>query len=123
MSGESVKRESPEVAAARIEAERCRARLMGTAHELQERLSPRTLTRDAIEGVKHKGADLVEDAVDAVKNRPVATTGIVAALALFLAREPLWDLAGNLVEGMKGKGKPKKARKSNSKQDNTEAVE
>jgi len=120
---ENVKRESPEVAAARMEAERCRTRLMGTAHELQERLSPRTLTRDAIAGVKHKGADLVEDAVDAVKNRPVAATGIVAALTLFLAREPLWELAGNLLDGVKTKRKPKKARKANNKQDNTEAVE
>ena len=60
-------RDSPEVAAARIEVERSRARLMSTAHELQGRLSPSTLTRDAWEGAKSKGADLVEDAVDAVR--------------------------------------------------------
>ena len=44
-----------------------RARLMATAQELQERLSPKTLARDAWQGAKEKGADLAEDAVDAVK--------------------------------------------------------
>ena len=91
--------DTPEIAAARIEAERSRARLMATAHELQERLSPKTLARDAWEGAKEKGADLAEDAVDAVAARPVAATGVVAAIALFLARGPLMDLAGKLVEG------------------------
>ena len=47
-------RETPDIAAARIEAERARARLMGSAHELQERLSPRTLARDAWQGAKAK---------------------------------------------------------------------
>ena len=44
--------DTPKVSAARIEAERSRARLMGTAHELQERLSPKTLARDAWKGAK-----------------------------------------------------------------------
>jgi hypothetical protein len=39
--------EAPEIAAARYEVERSRARLMGTAQELQERLSPKTLARSA----------------------------------------------------------------------------
>ena len=54
-------KETPEIAAARVEAERARGRLMASAHELQDRLSPKTLTRDAWEGAKSKGADLVED--------------------------------------------------------------
>jgi len=41
------KPDSPQVAAARIEAARARSKLMGTAHELQERISPKTLTREA----------------------------------------------------------------------------
>ena len=112
-------KETPDIAAARIEAERARARLMGSAHELQERLSPRTLARDAWQGAKAKSADIAEDAVDAVRARPVTATGVVAALTLFLAREPLIDLAGRLVGGAKSsKRKPRK-----KKQDNTEAVQ
>ena len=115
--------ERPEVAAARIEAERARAKLMGTAHELQERLSPRTLARDAWEGAKHKGADVVEDAVDAVRKRPVAAGGAVAALAVFLAREPLLDLAGKIVGGVTAKRSARKARKTAKKKVRTKASE
>src|SRR5690242_9368271 len=96
-------KDTPEIAAAKAEAERSRAQLMATAQELQERLSPKTLTREAWEGAKSKGADLVEDAVDAVRARPYAATGVVAAITMFLAREPLIDLAGKLVGAAKGK--------------------
>ena len=99
--------ETPELAAARIEVERRRARLMATAQELQHRLAPGTLARNTWEGAKEKGADLAEDAVDAVRARPLAATGIVAAVTMFLARAPLIDLAGKLTGG----SKEKKARK------------
>lgn len=116
-------KETPEIAAARVEAERARGRLMASAHELQERLSPKTLTRDAWEGAKSKGADLVEDAVDAVRSRPLAATGIVAAITMFLAREPLIDLAGKLADGVTTRRGKKKPRKRAKKQTITEAVE
>jgi hypothetical protein len=81
--------DSPKIAAARIEVERTRAALLDTARELQQRLQPKTLASEAWENVKNKGADLAEDAVDAVAKRPVAVGSVVAALALFLARDPL----------------------------------
>ena len=115
--------DGPQIEAARIEVERSRARLMSTAHELQERLSPKTLARDAWEGAKVKGADVVEDAVDAVRARPLAATGVVAAIAMFLAREPLMDLAGKLVDGVSEKKKSRKRRKAKPKEKDTEAVE
>ena len=96
--------DTPEVAAARIETVRTRARLMDTAHRLQARLSPSTLARGAWQGAKEKGADLAENAVDAVRKRPLTATGVVAAIALFLAREPLKDLAEKLVDSVSGKG-------------------
>lgn len=108
-------RESPEVAAARIETERSRARLMATARELQERLSPGRLSRDAWEGAKTKGADLAEDAVDAVRRRPAVASGVVAAIALFLAREPLLGLAGKLSDGVGEKRAARKSRKGGTK--------
>ena len=111
--------EPPEIAEARERAGHARDRLFATFDELlgafkqlQQRLEPSHLARDAWEAAKSKGADIAEDAVDAVARRPVATTGVIAAIALFLAREPLMDLATKLVAGkpkpkLKPKPKPK----------------
>jgi hypothetical protein len=95
---------------------------MATAHELQDRLSPKTLARDAWQGAKEKGADLAEDAVDAVRARPYAATGVVAAVAMFLAREPLIDLAGKLANGVSEKRAVRKKRKKQKKQKATETT-
>ena len=115
--------ESAQVEAARIEVERTRARLMTAAQELQERLSPKVLANNAWQGAKEKGADLAEDAVDAVKARPIAAGGIVAAITMFLAREPLMDLAGKLMNGIGEKRKARKARKASPRKQKTETVE
>lgn len=101
-------KDTPEIAAARIEVERSRAGVMAIAHELQERLSPKTLAKGAWEGAKEKGANLAEDAVDVVRSRPLAATGVVAAITMFLAREPLIDLAGRIADGVGEKKKKKK---------------
>jgi hypothetical protein len=114
--------DTPQVAAARIHAEKSRAQLMETARELQDRLSPATLAHNAWEGAKSKGADLAEDAVDAVRRRPAIAGGIVAAIALFLAREPLIDAGKKLTEGAKTKRKAKKATKANTRQKKTETT-
>ena len=113
-------KDTPEIAAARIEVERSRARVMSTAHELQERLSPRTLARGAWEGAKEKSADLAESTVYAVRARPLAATGVLAAITMFLAREPLIDLGGRLAGAVGEKRKTRKSRKAKSRQDNTE---
>lgn len=104
--------DTPEVVAARVAVERSRARIMATAHELQDRLSPKTLARSTWQGAKEKGADLAEDAVDAVRARPVAATGVVAALAMFLAREPLMDLAGKVAGSVGDKRKTRRTTKT-----------
>jgi hypothetical protein len=100
---------------------------MAAAHELQERLSPKTLAKGAWEGAKEKGANLAEDAVDAVRSRPLAATGVVAAIAMFLAREPLIDLAGRIADGVgEKKKKTVKSRKTPRRkalnEDDTEKV-
>ena len=115
--------DSPEIAAARSEVERTRARVMATAQELQERLSPRTLAKGAWQGAKEKGADLAENTVDAVKSRPLATTGVLAAITMFLAREPLMDLAGKLIDGVGEKRKSRRTRKARIDQDDTEKAQ
>jgi len=113
-------RDTPEIAAAKIEVERSRSRVMATAQELQERLSPKVIAKGAWQGAKEKGADLAEDAVDAVKARPLATTGVVAAITMFLAREPLLDLAGKIAGNVGEKRKTKKAVKAKPRQNSTE---
>lgn len=102
--------DSPDVQQARTEAEQSKHRLMALVQELQARLAPGTLAKDAWEGAKSKGADLAEEAVDAVRKRPIAATGAVAAVALFLARAPLMDLAGKLWNGKADKPKRKTSK-------------
>ena len=96
------------VTAARIEVERRRGDLLDTVHLLQARLAPKTLAADAWEKAKVKGADLAEDAVDAVKARPVAVGGVAAAIAMFLAREPIKDAAVKIYDAMTSKPATKK---------------
>ena len=114
-------RDTPEILAARQQVERSRARVMATAQEVQERLSPRTLAKGAWQGAKDKGADLAENTVDAVRSRPLAATGVVAAITMFLAREPLMDLAGKLVDGVTQKRRTRKSRKA--RQNDTEKAQ
>ena len=112
-------RDTAEIAAARIKAERARAQMLDTARALQDELeamfSPQTWARDIWEGAKEKGADLAEEAVDAVARRPAIASGVVAALALFFAREPLIDAAGKLAKGVKAKRQASKAKPRASK--------
>lgn len=88
------------IRAARAEVVSCKAELIDTVRELQQRLQPGTLAGGVWEAAKNKGANLAEDAVDAVKSRPVALGGVAAALALFLARDPLKDVARRFYDGM-----------------------
>jgi len=81
--------DTPKVSAAQIQVERTRAALLETASELVDRFKPHNIVDDIWESAKDKGADLAEGAVDAVAKRPLAVGGVVAALAMFLAREPL----------------------------------
>lgn len=98
--------ESPKIIVARVEVERRRAALIATARELQQRLQPRTLAVEAWEKAKNKGADLAEEAVDAVKRRPVAVGGVIAALTLFLARQPIKDAAVKFYDAVTSSDEP-----------------
>ena len=91
---------------AQIEVSRAKAALIDTARELQVRLEPKTLASEAWEKAKNKGADLAEEAVDAVKARPVAVGGVVAALAMFLARAPIKDAAVKFYDAMTSSDEP-----------------
>ena len=97
------------IAQAQAAVDTARGELIDTARELQQRLQPKTLARDAWESAKVKGADMAEDAVDAVKRRPVATGGVIAAIAMFLAREPIKDGVTRLYDAMTSKDDVKPA--------------
>ena len=116
MSGGSVK-------AAEFEVDRARARLTASLQELSRQFAPHRLMEEVWEKAKDKGADLAEDAVDAVRARPYAATGVVAAIAMFIAREPLMDLAGKLVNGVSNKQGGKKGRKAAKTENQTETTQ
>ncbi|MGZ8285893.1 MAG: DUF3618 domain-containing protein [Allosphingosinicella sp.] len=78
-----------EISMAKQEAERARRRLASTAAELQQRLKPGTIASNAWAGVKDKSGEIADDAVEAVKARPVPVAAALTAFALFLARAPL----------------------------------
>jgi hypothetical protein len=109
-----------QIRAAEFEVDRARSKMIATLQEISRQLQPHRLMEEAWEKAKDKGADLAENAVDAVRARPLAATGVVAAITMFLAREPLMDLAGKMVEGAKEKSR--KRRKA-PRQEKTEASE
>ena len=99
---------------ARVEADEARRRLAATLDVLQERLKPAALANQAWSGVREKGGEIADGAFQAVKDRPVAVSGLVAAFALYLAREPLASAASRLLSAngkAKSRGKPAKARR------------
>ena len=85
-----------EITRARTEAELARQRLSHTLGELQTRLKPGTLANNAWEGVKDKSGEIADDAVEAVKARPVAAGAVVGAVLLYLARSPIKSAATRL---------------------------
>ena len=106
MAETKTKPEPATVTAARIAVERRRGEFIDTAQLLQSRLAPKTLAADAWEKARVKGADLAEDAVDAVKARPVAAGGAAAAVIMFLARQPIKHAAVKLYDAMTSRPPP-----------------
>jgi hypothetical protein len=88
-----------EIMRARIDADLARQRLSTTLGELQARLKPGNLASNAWEGVKDKSGELADDAVEAVRARPVASGAALGAVLLFLARSPIKSAASRLFGG------------------------
>lgn len=86
-----------EIEQAKRASVRARARFEATLAEVQTRLKPGNLAEEAWDGVKEKGADLADGALQAVKRRPAAVSMLLGAFALFLARKPLTRAAKRLV--------------------------
>ncbi|SFR80195.1 DUF3618 domain-containing protein [Sphingomonas jatrophae] len=77
------------VTAARKEAEAARADFAATLHELQTRLSPREMARNAMDVARDRGEDLAERGVEFARERPGAAAGIAAGGLALLAHRPL----------------------------------
>lgn len=92
-----MKKPEAELARAKYEAIQARKRLASTTGALQYRLKPATIANHAWEGVRDKSSELADDALQAVKERPAAASGALAAVIVFLARHPLWRAATWIV--------------------------
>ena len=88
-----------ELRLAKQEAELARRRLAATAAELQQRLKPGTIASNAWAGVKDKSGEIADDAVEAVKARPVPVAAALTAFTLFLARAPLRSALSRMFSG------------------------
>jgi hypothetical protein len=101
---------------AQYEVTQARKRFANTAGALQYRLKPATLVSTAWEGVRGKSSevadeafhavnDMADGAAQAVRGRPVAASGVAAAIVIFLARAPLWRAATRIFSrGAEDKG-------------------
>ena len=86
-----------EIEQAKRDALRARARFEHTLAAVQHRLHPTNLAEEAWDGVKDKGADLADNALQAVKKRPAVVSVALGAFALFLARAPLKRAVSRLI--------------------------
>jgi hypothetical protein len=93
--------------------------MMDTARELQVRLNPGTIANNAWADAKSRGAEMAEQAVGAVKQRPALAGAVVGALSLFLAREPLIGMAGDFKDKVAEKRRAKAASKRRPKSSNS----
>jgi hypothetical protein len=87
------------ISEAKRTAVRAKDRLDRTLAAVQHRLSPGNLAEEAWDGVKDKGADMAEGALEAVKSRPKTVSLALGAFALFLARAPLKRAVTRLISG------------------------
>lgn len=84
---------------AQADVQRAKKQLASTLGALRYSLSPQTIMSNAWEGVRGKSGDLAEEAIQAVRERPATASGVVAAVLIFLARDPLWSLVSGWFSG------------------------
>ena len=79
-----------EIQKAKHEAEASRMRLASTSTALKARLKPANIANQAWTGVRDKSGEIADGAMQAVRHRPLTVSGVVAGVALFLARDSIW---------------------------------
>ena len=78
-----------DLAIARMRAARARTRLAGTLVDIQARLKPKALLREAVHEMKEAAQDVAREGLDSIKRHPITLAGATAALGLIFARGPL----------------------------------
>jgi hypothetical protein len=86
---------------AQYQVELAKKRFAASKGALQYKLKPANLAAEAWEGVRGRSEAAADQTLGAVKGHPGAVGGAVAAITLFLAREPIW----RALSGMFGRGR------------------
>lgn len=80
---------STDIHNAETRATAARERFMRTLHELQHRLSPKTLAADVSETVRERASDAAGRSIAVVRAKPAISAAVVAPLVAFLFRKPI----------------------------------
>ena len=72
-------------------ADAARAKLTQTLVNLQARINPRALARDAFDELREAGSTFAQQAIDAAKRNPAPLIGIGATIIAVLARDWISD--------------------------------
>jgi hypothetical protein len=84
--------DATDILAAEARAAAARQRLTSTVGELQERLAPQALARDAVDTLSDAGRKALDSGVETARANPALIAGGAAALLAFLGRRRLWKL-------------------------------
>jgi len=84
--------DATDLPAARRRAEAARKRLAGTLVDLQARLNPKALAREALGELKEAAQEIGRDGLESLKRHPLTLAGGAAAVGLLLARGPIKHL-------------------------------
>ena len=77
------------VAEAQLRANAAKAKLAGTVGELQERLHPRALVRDATQGMAESADKAARAGLETVRDNPGKAAGVAAVAIALLARNQI----------------------------------
>jgi hypothetical protein len=88
----------PELQTAEAQSKDARRQLAATLVELQARLNPRALAKEAAQELKETGEQFARDSLEKLKDRPLTVAGAAVAMGAFLARKPLKKLLGGQEE-------------------------
>ena len=87
------------IAAAKIDVERARARLKATADELHDRLKPNVLMREGVDRLRARSGALADEVMDVARARPGLIGGVGAGMLLLWLRRPIGRLGRRLFFG------------------------
>jgi len=83
---------------AKSRADAARAKLAGTLVEIQARLNPKALAREAAHELKEAAQEIARGGLDSLKRHPITLAGATAAVGLFFARGPLKHVIENYLD-------------------------